>query len=150
MRLRLSIVDDDTARRLRLIAALSAAYELVVPSPGDDPLKVARASRPDIVLIASGGGARAGALRLCRVLKTDVRAVPWVGLYAREGEEFPSEAAFVAALADGFCLVGAEADPVTRLAAALAAGERPRPAPWPVARTPRWKRVLDRLGGTGR
>lgn len=150
MRLRLSIVDNDAALRLRLIAALSADYELVVPAPGDDPLKVARSSRPDIVLIASGGGARAAALRLCRVLKTDVRAVPWVGLYARDGEAFPSEAAFVAALADGFCLVGTEVDHLVRFASALAAGTHPRPRPWPAARTPRWKRVLDRLGGPGR
>jgi len=95
-------------------------------------------------------GARAAALRLCRVLKTDVRAVPWVGLYARDGEAFPSEAAFVAALADGFCLVGTEVDHLVRFASALAAGTHPRPRPWPAARTPRWKRVLDRLGGPGR
>ncbi len=144
---RLMIVDSDAATRLRLIAALSADYELVVPAPGDDPLRMARSSRPDIVLVAAGGGARGVALRLCRVLKTDVRTVPAIGLYARRGEEFPSAAAAATAMVDGFCLHEGDAAALLSMARALGRGERPLPTPWPDASTSSLRRVLNRLLG---
>ncbi|MBM4366920.1 MAG: hypothetical protein FJ102_11975 [Deltaproteobacteria bacterium] len=144
---RLMIVDSDAATRLRLISALSADYELVVPAPGDDPLRVARSSRPDVVLIASGGGARGLALRLCRVLKTDVRTVPAIGLYARRGEDFPSAAAAVTAIADGFCLHDGDAAPLLDFARALGRGEHPVPSPWPEAPPSPLRRALTRLLG---
>ena len=143
------IVDGDAAMRLRLIAALSADYELVVPSPGDDPLRVARSSRPDLVLVAAGDGARAAALRLCRVLKTDVRTVPAIGLYARHGEDFPSAAAATTALVDGFLLHAGEPEPVLAFAGALARGDRAFPSPWPDPAPSRLRRVLTRLLGPG-
>ena len=102
MRPRLLLLDADAAFRLRAIAELREAFELTVPAAGDDPLRVARAVRPDVALFAAGGRARVDALRLTRVLKTDVRVVPAIGLYARPGEELPSEAAVRAAQADGF------------------------------------------------
>lgn len=151
MRPRLLIVDQQPALRVRLVAALSADFELVVPAPGDDPLRLARSSRPDIVLLASGGGARGAALRLARVLKTDVRAVPRLGLYAVAGHDGPSEAAFTASLADGFCATADDPASVLRFAAALARGESPRPQPWPAPSGGPWRRLLERwIGARGR
>jgi hypothetical protein len=142
----LLLVDADAARRLRLITALCADYEVIVPAPGEDPLRLARGSRPEVCLLAVGGGARSPALRLCRVLKTDVRSVPAVGLYAPVDELGPSAAAVHAALADGYCASG-DSRAILAFTGRLRAGERPLPEPWPEPPRGPVRRALNRLLG---
>ena len=102
MRPRLLLLEPDAAFRLGAISALREAFEVSVPEPGEDPLRFARATRPEVALLASGDRQRVEALRIARVLKTDVRAVPGLGLYARRGERGPSGPAFHDVAADGY------------------------------------------------
>lgn len=147
MRPRLLLVDSDAAFRLRAIGALRERFEVTVPGPGDDVVRLARAVRPDVGCFACGGPSRVEALRLARVLKTDVRIVPSLGFYTRGGESPPSRAAIEAVHVDGL-LPGLE-DPAALLsfAEALLAGERQMPDPWPTVTAGSVRRLLTRLLG---
>jgi DNA-binding NarL/FixJ family response regulator len=144
---RLLLVDPDTAFRLRAIALLTGRFELSIPAHGDDPLRAARTDRPDIALLAAGDRSRAAAIRLARVLKTDVRAVPAIGLYTRPGEAGPSAAAFAATGAEGFLASTDDPAALLAFAEALARGERPAPAPWPGASAGPVRRLLGKMLG---
>lgn len=147
MRLRLLLHDPDAAFRLRGIAALRDRFEVTVAQPGDDVIRVARAVRPDVALLAAGGRARVEALRLARVLKTDVRVVPALGLYTRPGEALPSEAAVLAAHADGLLPAVVEAEALVVFAEAIARGEARLPSPWPSGHLGPVRRLLTRVLG---
>jgi hypothetical protein len=145
VRLRLLLVDPDAAFRLRGIAALRLPFDVTVPQPGDDVIRVARAVRPDVGLFAAGGRARVEALRLTRVLKTDVRVVPAIGLYGRTGEAPPPEAAVHAAHADGFLPNAEDMAAFLGFAQVLSEGRQAFPEPWPAPARGPVHRVLNRL-----
>lgn len=110
-------------------------------------VRLARAVRPDVGCLACGGRSRVEALRLARVLKTDVRIVPSLGFYTRTGESPPSRAAVESVHVDGL-LSGAE-DPAALLsfAEALLSGARIMPEPWPPQAPGPVRRLLTRLLG---
>ncbi len=143
---RVLLIEADHTFRLRLVGMLSERFELVVPPAGEDPLRLARSSRPDIALIAAGERARPQAIRLARVLKTDVRAVPRIGLYIRPEQDGPSAAAFASTGAEGFA-ANVDADAVVALLDALLRGERPLPTPWPRPQRSLAARIVERLRG---
>ena len=143
---RVLLVEADHTFRLRLVGLLSERFDLVVAPPGEDPLRHARAERPDCALLSVGARSRPAAIRLARVLKTDVRTVPLVGVYARPGEYGPSAAAFASCGADGY-VAGADADDVIRFLDALLRGERPLPVPWPANRQSVGVRLFHRIFG---
>lgn len=143
---RVLIVEADHTFRLRLVALLSERFELLVPPTGEDPLRLARSARPDLALLASGDRARGPAVRLARVLKTDVRTVPSIGLYLRPGQHGPSAAAFASTGADGFA-ADVDADAVVALLDALVRGERPIPVPWPPPPRSLLGKLLGRVRG---
>ena len=142
---RLLLVEADHTFRLRLVALLSGRFEVLVPPHGEDPLRLARATRPEVALIAAGERARGPALRLARVLKTDVRAIPALGLYTRPGEESPSAAAFASCGAEGFAGSVAEPEVLVAFLDALLRGEHPIPSPWPPVGPTRLSRLFRKL-----
>ncbi len=146
MKPRLLIVDADPAFRLRLITVLQPVFETLVPGPGDDVVKLARSARPEVALMAAGGRHRVEALRVARVLKTDVRIVPALAFYSRPGEAPPPRPAVEAVLVDGY-LPDAEAETLAAFAAALARGEHPFPVTWPTPAAGPVRRALTRLLG---
>lgn len=128
---RLLLLEADHTFRLRLVAALRERFDLAVPTPEEDPLRFARAARPDLALLAAGDRSRAQAIRLARVLKTDIRVVPAVALYCRPGEDGPSAAAFATTGADGYAADVESPEALLVLLSALERGEHPIPQPWP-------------------
>ncbi len=147
MRPRLLFLESDPAFRLGVIAALRDAFDIQVPDRADDILRLARAQRPDVALLAAGDRQRRETMRLTRVLKTDVRMVPALGLYTRAGETGPSAAAVLDVAADGI-LHHVEAPPaLLPFALALGRGERMHPAVWPDGSPSPLRRLLNRLGG---
>ncbi len=147
MRPRLLLLEPDAAFRLALIAALREAFDVSVPNRDDDLLRLARALRPDVALFAAGDRQRGEAMRLSRVLKTDVRSVPALGLYTHRGERGPSAAAVKDVAADGFLPSVVEPGALLPFAVALARGEVVLPNPWPDTAPLGLRRVLTRLLG---
>lgn len=141
---RVMLVEADHTFRLRLAGILSERFELLIPPAGEDPLRLARSSRPDVALLAAGERARAQAIRLARVLKTDVRVVPRIGLYTRPGQDGPSAAAFASTGAEGFA-AAVDAEAVVTLLDAMLRGERPIPTPWPPRQRSLAARIVDRI-----
>ncbi len=146
LRRRLLLVDPDLAFRLRAVATLSVGFDVTVPAAGDDVVRLARATRPELALFASGGRLRVDAMRVARVLKTDVRIVPTIAFYSRRGESAPPRAGLTAVLVDAY-LPDAGADDLCPFAEALVRGERPMPEPWPPDETGPFRRALTRVLG---
>lgn len=134
---RLLLVDEVTARRLRVAAALTGAFDVITASDGEDPLRVARSSRPDLVLVAVHRAHPEASLRLCRTLRTDVRPVRRVAVYDARARPAEAEAVMGPWLADGY-LTGSRFDEILAFAEAVWRGERPvrnvGPAPSALAR----------------
>ena len=149
MRPRLLLVDSEASFRQRAIGALSERLAVTVPAPGEDVVRLARAVRPDVGCFACGGRSRVEALRLARVLKTDVRIVPSLGFTLRSGEGAPSRAAVESVHVDGL-LLGAE-DPAALVSfvEALLSGAHVMPEPWPAEAPGSVRRLLTRLLGRG-
>ncbi len=145
-RRRLLLVDPDLPFRLRAIATLAEAFEVTVPAVGDDVVRLARAVRPEVALFASGGRLRVDAMRVTRVLKTDVRVVPTIALYSRRGEALPPRPGLLAVLVDAY-LPDAGPDDLGPFAEALGRGERPWPDPWPDTDPGLLRRALTRVLG---
>lgn len=146
MRQRLLIIDADAGFRLKLITRLRDTFDASAPAPGEDVVKLARTLRPDVALFAAGGRHRVEALRVARVLKTDVRVVPHLGFYSRPGEDPPPRAAVEAVLVDGY-LPDATADGLAAFVAALTAGAPVLPDPWPSPAPGALRRALTRVLG---
>lgn len=147
MRPRLLLVDSEAAFRLRAIGALSERFDVTVPGPGDDVVRLARAVRPDVGCFACGGRSRVEALRLARVLKTDVRIVPSLGFYIRSGEGAPSRAAVESVHVDGLLPGAEDLAALVSFAEALLSGARLMPEPWPAEAPGPIRRLLTRLLG---
>lgn len=124
-RLRLLLVDDESARRLELTAALTAGWDVHPLSWADEPLKVARAERPDIVLLASKPKQSELTFRLCRTLKTDVRPVLRVAIYEEPSRARGPWIAMELWMADGHLLLPTEPAVFAAWVEAVWRGERP-------------------------
>lgn len=147
MRPRLLLIEPDPAFRLGAIAALRDAFDVQVPDRPDDILRLARGQRPDVALFAAGDHQRREAVRLARVLKTDVRMVPALGLYTHPGQRGPSAAAVADVGADGFLHDVDAPGALLAFALALAHGEKPIPHPWPEGRHSGLRKLLTRIAG---
>ncbi|HCH65973.1 MAG: hypothetical protein CL927_14730 [Deltaproteobacteria bacterium] len=74
------LVDPAMRDRLKMMALLSGVARVRTPEPSEDPVRLVRHQRFDMVLVALPRlGARRG-LSLCRTLKTDGARTPPVGL----------------------------------------------------------------------
>ena len=128
----LLLVDPNTRDRLRVMAALTGLADAHTPEPSDDPVRLVRHSRYELVLVALPRLAARRGLSLCRTLKTDGGRPPPVGILDpwRRLRELPT--ALETSLADGY--LGGEATPETlaRFLDGLRSGTQPRlelPAP---------------------
>lgn len=132
------LVEPEVARRLEAVAALASRFDVIPVGEGEDPLRVARARRPDLAVLFVRARRADATLRLCRTLRTDVRPIARVGIVDRTGDPSPAAQAMGHWMADGY-LAGAV--PVADLVAFVDAvwrGERPvrleAPAPGPLGR----------------
>ncbi len=96
------VVDDDPRGRLRAVSALHERYEVLVPEPGEELLRVVRRVRPAAVLLAMSRGRASVIFRLCRALKTDGRDPPAVGLIDRWNRLEDPSASLTSCLGDGY------------------------------------------------
>lgn len=120
---RVLVVDATPAQRLRVVAALSAGFEPAALADGEDPLRTARAKRPDLVLFALDRADVDQVLRYCRTLRTDIRPIERVAVYTRGQPPRPSETILETWKADG--LLAGTVDEVADFAWAVLRGERP-------------------------
>ncbi len=142
---RVLVVDDGPRFRLLVVAALSGAFDVFSLTPGDDPLRTARARRPDLVLFAMDRQNADDVLRACRTLRTDVRPIDRVAVYAHGRPPRPVDVVVDTWRADGY--LAGELDPpgVRAFAEAVLRGERPVRVP--EARSGTLGRLVDRLRG---
>jgi DNA-binding NarL/FixJ family response regulator len=121
---RLLLVDTDTRSRLSLAARLAEHYSVISCGPGEDALKLARQHQPSLALVVLPDGAGDEALRLCRMLKTDLSPVRWVGLRARGGAP-QVETLQSLWLVDGYLGAEASDSALLQLLAEMQRGEKP-------------------------
>jgi DNA-binding response OmpR family regulator len=107
------------------VSALTSRFEVFPLPPGDDPLRAARARRPDVVLLALSRAAPDEALRLCRTLRTDVRPLDCVGIYVRGRPPRTAEQVCDIWRADGYLAGTFDSFGLLAFAEALLRGERP-------------------------
>jgi DNA-binding response OmpR family regulator len=124
-RLKVHLVDDEPARRLELTAALTTRWDVHPLSLADEPLKAARAERPDMVLLAMRSRSSDAVLRLCRTLRTDVRPIFRVGVYEEPARARGPWIAMELWMADGHLLLPTDAETFAAWAEAVWRGERP-------------------------
>lgn len=149
MRIRLLLVEEDATWRLRLVSALSAEFDVQTVAHDEDPIKAARLHRPDLALIAVDHGRPASSLRLCRILKTDVRPVGKIALFDDRPPVFRLHEVQNIGVVDGYLAPVADADEVVELTRAVWRGERPFlqrgvPAVGSLGRA--WRRLLRTTG----
>ena len=106
---KLLLVDPAARDRLRVMAALTGLADVHTPEPTDDPVRLVRHTRFDLVLVALPRLAARRGLSLCRTLKTDGGRPPPVGLLDpwRRLRDIPG--ALEDSLADGY--LGGAVDP---------------------------------------
>lgn len=98
---RLLLVEGQTARRLTWIASLRHRFDVLGVEEGEDPARVARAQRPEIILVSAEGAEVEDAIRLAHRLKTGPMP-PCLGLIC-PGRGRPSpEQALRRTQADGY------------------------------------------------
>lgn len=138
---RLLLVDDDIARRLELTGWLAARWDVRPATLDDDPVRLARQLRPEGALLAMDRKVSDRVLRVCRTLRTDVRAVPFVGLYEGGSRRRGAWIAMELWMASGYLGLPSDEPGVTGWVEAMARGERPSVVP------ARAEGALDRLRG---
>ena len=127
---RLLLIDEDPRQRLLLTAFLSPHYQVEGPGPGEDPLKAARVIRPDLALLSLHRHRPDAALKLCRLLKTDLSPVRWVGIYG-SGSGPPPEEVLGPWMADGYLGGPPNAPRLLQFLEAMGRGDQPCISPPP-------------------
>lgn len=122
---RLLLVLPDARARLRLVAALGTRAELHALAEGEEPLRLARSLRPDLVLLAHGRRSTAELLALSRGLKTEPGHCPRVVLFDPEGRLRHPMAALESGLADGILGRDLGEEPLWTFLDRVLRGERP-------------------------
>jgi DNA-binding NarL/FixJ family response regulator len=125
LRPKLLLVDEERTRRLAAAAALADRFDVVTVTEGQDPVRSARAAHPDLGLVFVRARQPDAALRLARSLRTDVRAVPRVGVVDTRRRPFPVAQVVDVWLADGFYAGPLDADAIVGFAEAVWRGDRP-------------------------
>jgi CheY-like chemotaxis protein len=137
------VVDESPRHRLAAVAALSPRFDATPLPHGEDPLRVARARRPDLVLLALQRGAPDDGLRLCRTLRTDVRPIERVGVYVRGRPPRSVDQVCDVWRADGYLAGECDGVAIVAFAEALLRGERPVTLPEPAEGT--FERLVGRF-----
>ncbi len=122
---RVLVVDDRPRDRLHVVAALAERFDVFPLPTGDDPLRTARARRPDLVLLSLGGGGADEALRVCRTLRTDVRPIDHVAVYVRGRPSRPPGPVRDTWLADGYLAGDLDPPAIVAFVDAVLRGEHP-------------------------
>lgn len=131
VRPRLLLVDDDLTRRLEHTARLSATWDVQPVSHSDEPLRIARASRPDVIVLTAERKQTEAVLRLCRTLRTDVRPARRVGVIEATTRPRGAWIAMELWMADGWLGLPNDGEVVAAWVEALHRGERPNVPPRP-------------------
>lgn len=140
---RVLVVDDRPKDRLHVVAALAGRFDVFSLAVGEDPLRVARARRPDLVLLSLGGSGVDELLRVCRTLRTDVRPIGRVAVYARGRPPRAAAPVRDTWLADGYLAGEFDGPAIVAFAEAVLRGEGPVRLP-EAAGSP-LARLVDRL-----
>lgn len=122
---RVLVVDENPRRRLLVVAALAPRFDVHPLPAGEDPLRTARGRRPELVLFALDRANADDTLRFCRTLRTDVRPIEHVAVYADGRPPRPAEVVTEAWRADGYLAGAFGGDEVLAFAEAVLRGERP-------------------------
>lgn len=138
---RLLLVDDDIARRLELTGWLAGRWDVRPATLDEDPVRLARQLRPEGALLAMDRKVSERVLRVCRTLRTDVRAVPFVGIYEAGSRRRGAWIAMELWMASGYLGLPSDEAGVSGWVDAMARGERPSVVP------ERAEGALDRLRG---
>lgn len=139
---RVLLATPDPRERLRLLAALRDAFELLPLSQGEDPMRATRAQRPALVLLSVPRAHAQNTLRACRAIKTDAGSPPRVALVDPGRRLHHPSQALEASLADGYLGQELPDEELRAFVQQVLAGERPvREGPPPV------RGLLDRLLG---
>jgi len=138
-RCRLLLAEPRHVRRLELIAALRGGFEVLLLEPTEDPLRVVRRERPELVILGCQASQPLAAARTCRALKTELDP-PRVGVLNGPGLPLDPKDVMDQYLADGY--LGGPADPETvrSWAERLRDGERPVVVAQPARGW--WRRLL--------
>ncbi len=145
IRPRILVADDSPRLRLLVVAALSGRFDVFPLPPGEDPLRAARSRRPELVLFAMDRQNADEVLRACRTLRTDVRPIDRVAVYAAGRPPRPADVVTEAWRADGYLTGDIDADGVRSFVDAVLRGERPVRVPR--ARAGGLGRMVERLRG---
>ena len=119
------VVDESPRVRLRAVAALAGPFEVEPLPTGEDALRVARARRPELVLFAIHRANADDVLRMCRTLRTDVRPIERVGVYAVGRPPRPADVVMEAWRADGYLAGEWDGAALRAFVEAVLRGERP-------------------------
>lgn len=121
----LLLVDPAPRSRLALVAALREHFTVVVPDPGEEPVRRARRERPDVVLLVVHRGELQRMQRTARILKTEAGRPPPVGLLDPGLRIRDARALLDACGADGYLGGTAPEGGALEFAQALQRGEAP-------------------------
>jgi len=123
---KLLLIDPATRDRLRVVATLTGIADVHTPEPSDDPVRLVRHTRFDIILVALPRFASRRGLSLCRTLKTDSGRPPPVGVLDPWSRLSDVSAALEESLSDGYLGGAAEQADFKRFITELRAGHKPR------------------------
>ncbi|MDP2315808.1 MAG: hypothetical protein Q8P41_23125 [Pseudomonadota bacterium] len=130
---RVLVVDDRPRDRLHAVAALAERFDVYPLPSGEDPLRAARARRPELVLLSLSRGGVDEALRVCRTLRTDVRPIERVAVYARGRPPRTAEQVCDDWRADGYLAGDFDGAALLAFVEAVLRDERPVRLPEPSA-----------------
>ncbi len=126
---RVLIADDVPRQRLLTVAALAPHFEVFPLPEGDDPLREARARRPELVLLSLSRTAPDAVLRICRTLRTDIRPIERVAVYTAGRPLRSVEQVCEVWRADGYLAGDFDGADLVSFVEAVLRGERPVRAP---------------------
>ena len=122
---RVLIADNLPRQRLLAVAALAPHFDVFPLAEGEDPLRVARAQRPELVLLSLSRAAPDGVLRICRTLRTDIRAIEQVAVYTVGRPLRSVEQVCDVGRADGYLAGAFDSADLLSFVEAVLRGERP-------------------------
>lgn len=137
---RVLLAVPDTRERLRLVEALRDRFDLTPLPVDEDPVRVTRSLRPQLVLLSVPRGRTGATLRACRAIATDAGSPPRVALIDGGCRLTSPETALQACLGDGYLGLELPDDQLVAFVSDVLAGKRPV-----LVGEPRRRGLLDRL-----
>ena len=122
---RVLVADFMNHRRLTLLAALQPHFAVEPPPPGEDLLRHARSTKPDMVVLFAHPWRAEKAYRQCRWLKTDLRPTHRVAIINLDAPPRESKLVMDHDQADGYWQGGAKPDELVDFLQRVWAGEKP-------------------------